>query len=318
MIKSATNNYGSSMMRQLGIIKLITFICAVVLIYSVGMYFSKKTFKPFRQINNRVKQINQSNLHLRLEHQEGADEIAELSRTFNEMLDRLETAFEAQNNFISNASHELRTPLTAIVAEADYILSRERTAEAYRQSLHNIMNQAEKLQLLTNGLLSLAQTGFNKEKQSWDLVRLDQLLFDVKENVGALLPDNKVKIALCELPGDDRDMSIKGNYDLLKIAITNIVINACKYSDNQEVTVRLELSGGEGIIAVADKGIGIPDSEIKHIYDPFFRASNAQEYAGYGVGMPLTDKIVRLHRGKIDVQSLLRVGTTVRVILPLV
>lgn len=318
VIKSATNEYGTEMMRHLAIIKFVNLIFAVALIYTVGRYFSKKTFKPFRDIINRVKQINEGNLHLRLKEQEGADEIAELTSTFNLMLNRLETAFEIQNNFVSNASHELRTPLTAIVAEADLALSKERTVEGYQQSLLQITKQAEKLQELTRGLLSLAQTGFDGKRQRWETIRLDQLLFDVKENCDAIVPDNKIGIRIDEMPEEESSSRVQGNYNLLVMAISNIVMNACKYSDNNKVSIHLYFRGKNAEIWVVDKGIGIPADEMKYIYNPFFRASNTTRYEGYGIGMPLSNNIIRLHKGVIEVKSTVNEGTTVKIGLPLV
>ena len=122
VIKSATNAYGQDLIHKLRDIMIITLLCSVALIFITGYYFSKRTFRPFRTINAKVKQINQNNLHLRLEEVAGSDEISELTQTFNKMIDRIEVAFESQNNFISHASHELRTPLTAIIAETDYVL----------------------------------------------------------------------------------------------------------------------------------------------------------------------------------------------------
>ncbi|MES2647066.1 MAG: HAMP domain-containing sensor histidine kinase [Bacteroidota bacterium] len=318
VIKSATNQYGADLMRHLLVIKLITLVCAVVLIYSVGLVFARKTFKPIRDIISRVQEINEVNLHLRLPEKDGSDEIAELTRTFNQMLGRLETAFEIQNNFISNASHELRTPLTAIVGEADYALNKVRTAEAYQQSLQQILLQAEKLQELTRGLLSLAQTGFDGERLRWEIIRTDQLLFDVKANCDAILPGNKLHVNLDALPADEAGISIKGNYDLLKIAIGNIVMNACKYSDNKVVSMQLLLEKNKAFVIITDTGIGIPQKELKHIFDPFFRASNTQDYHGHGIGMPLSNNIISLHKGTINVRSAENAGTVVTITLPLV
>ncbi len=317
VIKSATNQYGSRMMQRLRTIKVVQFVCAVLLIFGVGLYFARKTFQPIRDIINRVKGISQNNLHLRLTERKGGDEIAELTSTFNQMLNRLETAFEAQNNFISHASHELRTPLTAIIGEADLALSKERTADDYRYSLRQIAQQAEKLQTLSKGLLSLAQTGFDGKADSWQNVRLDQLLFDVKADCDAILPGNQIQVQVDDLPADEERVSISGNYSLLKIAINNIVLNACKYSGNQPVSLRLVLRPYEAMIVVKDDGIGIPGDELKYIYNPFFRGSNTKTYEGYGIGMPLSNNIIRLHQGAIQVNSVVDVGTEVKVHLPL-
>ncbi|HUC81722.1 MAG TPA: HAMP domain-containing sensor histidine kinase [Flavisolibacter sp.] len=317
VVKSATNQYGSNMMQQLRTLKIIQFCIAVLLIFSVGLFFARKTFQPIRDIINRVKQISEGNLHLRLKERKGGDEISELTSTFNQMLNRLETAFEAQNNFISNASHELRTPLTAIIGEADYALSKERSPEAYQYSLQQIAQQAEKLQSLSKGLLALAQTGFDGTAQSWKTIRLDQLLFDVKEDCKAIFPDSQIQVVLDDLPAEEEGISIGGNYNLLKTAINNIVLNACKYSRNKPVNLRLQVSRGYVVIMVHDLGIGIPSKELKYIYDPFFRASNTKDFEGYGIGMPLANNIIRLHKGRIEVDSKEGIGTNVIISLPL-
>lgn len=317
VIESARNTYGNEIITRLGYILLITLVASVILIYSAGLYFSRKAFQPFRYINKKVTEISEGNLDLRLEQQEGGDEIAELIRTFNLMLDRLSTAFETQNNFVSNASHELRTPLTAIVAEADYALSREREGEAYRQSLQQISQQAEKLQQLTKGLLSLAQTSFDGRKQRWEKLRVDELLYTVKENMDAIVPGNKVRIVMPQLPESEEEISTYGNYGMLKIALDNIVLNACKYSGNDAVVLQLEITDKAAIITVSDKGIGIPEEELKYVYDPFFRATNTGGFEGHGIGMPLSYNIIRMHKGRINIDSKPGQGTTVTVILPL-
>ncbi|MGC4103808.1 sensor histidine kinase [Ferruginibacter sp.] len=317
VIKSATNAYGIELLDKLRDIMIITFICAVILIFIVGHYFAKRSFRPFRTITDKANQINENNLHLRLEETAGTDEVAELTQTFNKMIDRIEVAFESQNNFISNASHELRTPLTAIVAESDYILSKERSEAAYRQSIEHIQQQASRLQHLTKGLLDLAQTGFDGKKITWEKIRLDQLLFDVKESMDDILPENHIVVSISNFPEDENDISISGSYNTLKIAVTNIVLNACKYSNNQQVDLQLSFNKKYVIITVMDKGIGIPADDLKHIYDPFFRASNTGKYDGYGIGMPLSFNIIRLHKGKIEVVSTEGKGTVVEIMLPL-
>lgn len=317
VIKSATNQYGLEVMSDLRKIMIITFFCSVAVSYLAGQYFARRTFRPFRSITNKVNQINEKNLHLRLEETDGKDEIAELTQTFNKMIDRIEMAFETQNNFISNASHELRTPLTAIAAEADFALSKDRTPAEYRQSIQHIVSQSTKLQHLIKGLLDLAQTGFDGKKFTWEKIRLDQLIFDVKANADNILPDNKVAVSVEQFPDDENKMVITGSYDLLKIAISNIILNACKYSGNKKVVLQLSFDERFGKITVTDSGIGIPAEELKHIYVPFFRASNTKPYEGYGIGMPLSKNIIRLHKGEIEVSSVVNEGTIVSILLPI-
>lgn len=315
VISSAVNEYGSKVLENLEEVLIITFIMGVIAVFTVGMFFSRRIFAPVRAINHQVKDISAHNLHLRLPDRQGSDEIAELAQTFNNMLDRLEASFETQNNFVSNASHELRTPLTTIIGEAEIALSKARTEDQYKQSLQVILKEAARLQHLTASLLKLAQSGFDGQKQEWGILRMDELLLNVKRTVDEIEPNNRVKISL-HLPDEERLVSVRGNDHLLHLALTNIVLNACKYSDNKSVLLSLVASDNKIVIAVVDEGIGIPAGEVKYIFDPFFRASNTNHYEGYGIGLPLTHTIIRLHKGEIRIQSQVGKGTTVVVTLP--
>lgn len=298
-----------------------TLTAAIIIAFCVSLflaiYFSRYIFKPISKITERVQQISSENLHFRLDGHETNDEMNKLIKTFNDMLDRLETAFETQNNFISNASHELRTPLTAIIGEADVALSRERKEHEYRESLRVILTEAEKLDEKTNALLFLAQTGFNGKVQQFDKLRVDQLIWDVKATVEKLNPTSSVHIDMSLLPEDPTKLKVKANEQLLHLALTNIISNACKYSNNQRVNISIGASQNDVVIVVRDKGIGIPANELKYIYDPFFRASNTRKYEGYGIGLPLTRNIIKIHQGKMTVSSLVNSGTTVQITLPI-
>ena len=241
--------------------------------------------------------------------------MTELAHTFNTMLDRLQTAFETQNNFVSNASHELRTPLTTIVGEAEIALKKARTNEEYRQSLQVILNEAGKLDHLTSSLLTLAQSGFDGKKQRWNLVRMDELLWEVKQAVDELHPNNKVQLHYDELPPNEQQLSVEGNYHLLKLALTNIVINACKYSNDRPVQLKLAVEKEKIRISIVDEGIGIPAPELKYVFEPFYRASNTNRFEGHGVGLPLARNIIRLHNGELLIKSEEGKGTAVEITL---
>lgn len=298
--------------------RTLVFAVAAAFFFSLilSLYFSKYIFNPLRVITEKVRQISTENLHLRLETLNKRDELRELTTTFNDMLDRIETSFETQNNFISNASHELRTPLTAIIGEADVALSKLRAPEDYIESIKIILDEAEKLDRKTKALLFLAQTGFKGKVLTFEKVRIDQLLWDVKETLEKINPKNRVYLDMSLLPENPAKLKIKGNEQLLHLALTNIISNGCKYSDYQPVNVSLGATDDTVFIVVKDSGIGIPEAELKYIYDPFFRASNTKKYEGYGIGLPLTRNIIRMHQGTLTVSSILNQGTTVEVKLP--
>lgn len=317
VIVSAENYYYTNHITNLkrSLTGVVIFVSLLVLIVSVA--FSRYVFNPVRQITNQVKNISSENLHLRLEASIKNDDINELKNTFNTMLDRLETSFATQNNFISNASHELGTPLTVIIGEADVALSKERNPEEYKEAIASILREAERLERITKSLLFLAQTGFDGKKQKMELLRADQLLWDVKETIDRLNPKNKVQLDLSLIPDNPKKLKIIGNAQLLHLAISNIVNNACKYSSNQVVKLSIGTTDNQVVIVVKDSGIGIPQSEMEFIYDPFYRASNTKNYEGYGIGLPLTRNIIRQHKGNMLVSSVENEGTTVRLSFPL-
>lgn len=316
VITSAHNYYYEHHMNYLRSIIFISVLVSIVIIIFLSYWLSKRMIHPIKNITQQIAVIGSDKLHLRLEYNDEDDEMSELAHNFNDMLDRLETSFESQSNFISNASHELNTPLTSIIGEADVTLTRIRSTEEYVETLNNILMEAEKLNKKTKALLFLAQTAFNGKALEFKLVRVDQLILDVKETMNRIHPDNKVTIDFSLLPDNPLKLKISGNEQLLHLALSNIVLNAYKYSNNQPVIVSLGMSYDMLIIIVKDTGIGIPENEIKFIYDPFFRASNTTNYEGYGIGLPLTRNIIKIHKGILNVNSTVFKGTTIEIRLP--
>ena len=317
VIAGANNPLGSNLNGYLFQLLIYVFIASFILALICSFVLSKYLFRPIKKITNRVNQISSENLHLRLPTKNVSDEVNELTVTFNEMLNRIETSFEIQNNFVSNASHELRTPLTTIIGEADLALSKERSMQDYQEALKIILEEAELLDSKTKALLFLAQTGFNGKTQQMDVLRVDQLILDTKELVEKLDKRHKIVLNFSLLPDNPKLLKVKGNYQLLQLALSNIIVNSSKYSSYQEVVVSLGSSDSSVYVLISDSGIGIPMEELKFIYDPFFRASNTHSYEGYGIGLPLTKNIIDLHHGEIIVHSDVNKGTVVRINLPI-
>jgi signal transduction histidine kinase len=314
---SAQNPYGFAEIQELQKILLIGFFGAIVISLFVGRVFSAYTFAPIRKLTEKVKTITANNLHQRLDDPKGKDEIAELTHTFNHMLNRLETAFETQNNFVSNASHELRTPLTIINSEIELALTKDGVTDGERSFLNTIHSETDKLTQILNSLLLLAQSGFDGKKQNWQRVRIDELVWMAVEAVKRIHPESNIQVNFDELPSNEEQLTALGNSNLLRLALTNIISNASKYSQNSPVTLKLSVHANSIIISVTDLGIGIPSTEVQHIFEPFFRASNTHDYEGHGIGLPLTLNIIRLHKGSIGIRSEVNIGTEIQVFLPI-
>lgn len=317
VIISADNYFNNHHIAYLRNLLWTSVAYAIVLIVLISVLISRTVTQPLNNIIKSVKEISSENLHLRLKMPKNNDALSRLTLTFNDMLNRLETSFETQKNFISNASHELNTPLTSIIGEADLALSKDRATEEYKEALSKILMEAEKLDKKTRALLFLAQTGFDGKSQKFDKVRMDQLILDVKETVETINTDSKISIDFSLLPENPEKLKVKGNDQLLHLAFSNLIVNACKYSDNACVNVALGATNGQLVIIVKDRGIGIPEQELQYIYDPYFRASNTTNYEGYGIGLPLARNIIRMHEGELIVHSVVNQGTTVQVNIPL-
>lgn len=315
---SARNESGELALQDLKQNLFLGILFSVLVVFIVGLIFSAEIVGPLTNIINRVKKISVSNLDLRLPEQKVRGEITDLTQTFNDMLDRLETSFETQRNFVNKLSHELRTPLTAIIGEAELALDKERSSEEYKGALSVISREADQLHHLTTSLLELAQAGNSINEEFMGNIRLDELVIAVKKLVDFTDPHNEVYLNFERLPADEANLTVFGNQNLLKLAITNVVQNACKYSNNGKVTISLSAtSDKQCILVVEDHGIGIPQKEIRYIFDPFFRASNTKDYKGYGVGLPLAQKIIRIHRGEIRFTSMEGAGTKAEMRFPI-
>ncbi|TRZ45276.1 sensor histidine kinase [Robertkochia solimangrovi] len=317
VIVSAENYASQNQLIKLRNLLFISLIISVLFIAFIEFYFSKMVMKPLQRIIDGVKKIGTESLNYRIEESKHNDDMRSLTNTFNDMLNRLETSFESQNNFISNASHELNTPLTSIIGEAEVTLSKPRTAEVYTQSLQTILEEAEKLNRKTHALLLLAQTGYNGMIDQNSILRMDELVIEVKATVTKLYPESVIHLDFNLLPENPDNLKVKGNEQLLYLAISNVVMNACKYSGNKQVDVVLGASYENVILVVKDQGIGIPEQDQPYIFDPFYRASNTMDYSGYGIGLPITRNIVKLHRGRLIISSKENEGTTVEISLPI-
>jgi signal transduction histidine kinase len=316
VVVNASDPYGFKELEALTKILIIVFVVFLVLIFVAGRIFSHYTVKPITSIIKKVNNISANNLNSRLKELKGQDELAELVHTFNNMLNRLETAFETQNNFVSNASHELKTPLAIISGEVELLLARDDISEKTREATKVILSHAEKLGHILTSLLGLAQSGFDGKRQNWQKIRIDELVLEVADAVKKIDPEGTIQIDFSELPSDESQLFVDGNLNLLQLALSNILLNACKYSNHQMVKVSVTSNQGRVSVSVIDEGIGIPHEEQQHIFEPFFRASNTGEFDGHGVGLPLTLNIIRLHKGSIGIRSEENVGTEINIMIP--
>ncbi|HLP92786.1 MAG TPA: ATP-binding protein [Saprospiraceae bacterium] len=317
VISSAYDRYGMSKLKNLRDVMLAGFLASILLIVALGYVFAGQALQPLARINDEISDIGEGNLNRRVNEGNGKDEIARLGMNFNHMLHRLETAFTTQKQFVSSASHELRNPLAAITSQLQMMLEKRRSQEEYEQSLRSLLEDTQTLVSLTNGLLLLAQSDVDKQRLLFTKVRIDELLFTAQNELRKAQPKYHFIFEYGTLPDDDTLLLINGNDHLLKTAFINLMDNACKFSSNHTVNIRIGVDKRTIQVAFTDIGEGIPLEDQPLIFTPFFRGKHATSHVpGYGIGLALSQRIVAFHRGTIHLQSTPGKGSCFTIKLP--
>ena len=305
----------------------------IILLSSVCTYFlTKKTLTPLQKLTSEVSQIQAQNLSTQLAVPNSKDEIAQLTRSFNEMLTRLDNAFSTQKQFSANAAHELRTPLAVLQTNLEvFEKKQEPEMVEYQQLFTMIKEQTARLSQLVGTLLDMTNL---KSVPRTDHVSLEELVDEVfcdldpvaeKAGISIHFDDNSSQDWHTDVHTPDASAlnnnirNITGSYVLLYRAVYNLVENAIKYNrPNGSVTVSVKEKNGQAMILVKDTGIGISPENQKKIFDPFFRVDKSRSRAmgGAGLGLALVDSIAQEHGGSVKVLESNEKGSIIALMLP--
>ena len=318
VVVAGTDIEGTLRMKKLENILVIVCLISLFLFFIAGWFYSGRALKPISDVVNKVEDISITSLNLRVFEGNGTDEIGRLAITFNKMLDRLETAFGMQKNFIANASHELRTPLTSINGQLEVLMMKDRSTTEYKSALGSVLDDIKSLINLSNRLLLIARTSAEGPMSFNKKIRIDEILWQSQEEIIRFNNDYRINISIDDSLTDSDQMIVVGDESLLKVAVSNIIDNACKYSDDHTVDIKFRHIEKSIEIKFKDKGIGISEEDIKKIFEPFYRGANTISISGTGIGLPLVNQIIKNHNGTVEISSLIGKGTIVTVLLPTV
>jgi signal transduction histidine kinase len=316
VLAAATDIEGSLRMKKLAIILIIVCLISLFLFFIAGWFYSGRALKPISDVVKKVEDISITSLNLRVFEGNGTDEIGRLAKTFNKMLERLETSFAMQKNFIANASHELRTPLTSINGQLEVLMMKDRSSAEYKTALGSVLDDIKSLIDLSNRLLLIARTSaegpvnFNKK------IRIDEILWQAQEEIKRFNTDYRINISIDDSLTDSDQMIVVGDENILKVAVSNLIDNACKYSSDHTVEIRFHHSEKFIEVVFEDRGIGISDEDIQKVFEPFYRGANTISISGTGIGLQLVSQIIKNHNGMVKLSSQLGKGTIVTVLLP--
>jgi signal transduction histidine kinase len=261
-----------------------------------------RALAPISEVIQQVKTIYPQNVNQRLTIQNPKDEIGQLTATFNELLERLGEVFRLQNLFVSNVSHEMKNPLMKIGSQIDVALLKSRQPEEYLSILQSVRQDIREMGQLSNTLLELAKVSDLNHKLMYDEVRLDEIIWEAGDLLLQAENSYQVQVDFADELEEDSQLVVKGNAQLLKTAFVNLMENGCKFSENHSVKVSLHFLKDFIEVQFTNQGkMAKPDMDL--IFEPFYRSQNTANIKGYGVGLSLVNRIVKLHGGNIEVQS---------------
>jgi signal transduction histidine kinase len=296
---------------------ILLFSIGFLITFLSGLFFSERIVHPIQKITKEVKEISSRNLSRRIELKEPKDELYQLSYTFNDLMNRLQESFEIQRRFIANGSHELSTTLTAISSQLEITMQNARTADEYKAVISSVYDDVKNLNKLTRSLLEIAKASGTSDGIELSLVRIDELLMRLPVELRKTTAAYNVQLHFDTFPENEDKLLVFGNNDLLFSAIKNIVTNACKYSPDHTANVSLSFSDYELYIIVKHNGPVISQKDLDLIFKPIYRGEEAENKHGFGLGLALALRIIKMHKGNITIKSTVGQGSQFTIVLPI-
>ncbi|MCA0374193.1 MAG: HAMP domain-containing protein [Gemmatimonadetes bacterium] len=309
-----------AVLRRVRQVMLVGIPLSLLLAVLGGYALAAASLRPVEAMRVTAAGITARNLHERLPVSRPSDELARLSQTFNELLDRVEDAFAQRRRFTADASHELRTPVAIVIGESELALSADRTTTEYRAALQVIHGEARRLALIVADLFLLARADAAEQTLNPAPHFLEELVGDCVDAMGTIARARDIRLAYTP----ESEVPWTGDGMLLRRVVMNLLDNAIKYTPRGG-TVQASVeprSGGGAIVRVTDSGPGIPEPHQARIFERFYRVqhndvrSDVADTSGAGLGLPIAAWIVRAHGGTLRLARSDASGSTFEIELP--
>ncbi|OGK54450.1 hypothetical protein A3H78_06120 [Candidatus Roizmanbacteria bacterium RIFCSPLOWO2_02_FULL_36_11] len=294
--------------------KYSAFVLSVVFIILSGIGFITiyRITRSLTDLSSQMRQITSKNLDKRISSLKSDDEIGELGKTFNDLLDRLDIAFRRERQFIADVAHEMKTPIATLRSSFEVTLQKTRTNDEYKKIIKDSITETDRLTTTLKDVLDLAWSEVPNENLR-AVFNLSSLITELSEIAQKLAVKKQINVSYRITP----EIKINGFREKLGRAILNIIDNAIKYSPEKGmVEINLFKRDDKAIIAIKDTGSGIKENEINHIFNRFYRGSKSDKVFGAGLGLAIAKATINIHKGIIEVKSKAKEGTMFVVYLP--
>lgn len=283
----------------------------LILVLMAGLVMSGKISGPLKHMSKTAEIIGkEGELSRRMEYDGKITELGVLAATNNRMLERIENMLETQKQFSSDVAHELRTPIAVLLAQCEYAKEYVGTKEEFDDAIDVIYRQTKKTNMVITQLLNLNRLESERVVLDLENADLDEMIRSICDEI-----EFKEKDGVCfdlDLSGVRADMDI----GLMLILLQNLIQNAVKYSVRPaKVKITTQYRESAVVVEVQDFGCGIKEEDLPHIFDPFFRVEKSRNSEGFGLGLPLADRIAKVHGGELKVSSVWGKGSTFTLVI---
>ena len=293
----------------------VLYMIIIIFVGSILIYFILgKMLNPVKKFSKHIEIINEYQLSDRVSGFNSCEELGELQKSFNSMLDRLDRAFESKKRFSSDAAHELKTPLAVLKNSLDVLeIDENPSEEDYKYTVAIFKKQTERMISLVNNLFTMSE---QKDYHFNDTVDINIIINDIINDLSKEIEDKSLSINTY-----GKSLSVKGNSVMLNHAISNIIQNAVKYNNkNGSIDIITEEVNKKCIITIKDTGVGIEKGKEKEIFEPFYRVdtSRSRKIGGAGLGLAITKDIISRHGGGVSYTPNESGGSIFEITLPMI
>lgn len=285
------------------------FFIGVITIIFLSRWVANVAYRPFTDVILQVNNISTNNLNVQIKSPHTKDELQDLIDTFNDLLAKISETVIIQKNFVRYVSHEFRTPLTSMLGNIDLFSIKNRTPEEYHQLAEKLMQQIFQMEEILDTLIIVSD--LKKDEKEASQTRIDELIWEIINKIENLHPSSKVLVNIDIDPEDEALMLVSIDRTQLLISLFNLIENAVKYSQKEIVEIHLYNDNSRLCLSITDKGIGIPKEQLANISRPFYRADNANQIQGSGIGLSLALRIFDKNNIQYQIKSELNVGTKI-------
>ncbi len=293
---------------------LLIILINVLLSFIIGFLLTRQGLKPLNQLNKLLSCLDVDQLSQRLQYKAWPKELHQTAKNLNAMLERIENAFIRLQRFSAELAHEMRTPINNMRCQIEVILSKERTKKTYHHALITSLEECHRVSHLIDDMLFIAKSKHPQYILKQTTINVRELLDNLIAYLTLIAEEKAIKFQI------QGEATVIGDEELLKRAFNNILVNSIKYSNpKQSITIEIKQLANEIIVIIQDKGIGIPQESLGHIFKRFYRVdkSRSRKEGGTGLGLAIVKSIIDLHHGIVTVESQVQNGTTVTISLPL-